>query len=83
MGFHDLLNAIHLDAHGKIRLLTEKEYVFPLKIAEPDQSVSTVAANSYLFYCNKILGFYLLSSSFTCTCKYMRLCGPFYHNSLL
>ena len=39
MGFHDLLNAIHLDAHSKIRLLTESEYVFPLRITEPDSMV--------------------------------------------
>lgn len=40
MGFHDLLNAMHLDAHSKIRLLTEQEYVFPLRITEPDSVVS-------------------------------------------
>lgn len=41
MGFHDLMNAIHLDAHSKIRLLTEHEYVFPLRITSPDNSVSS------------------------------------------
>jgi len=40
MGFHDLLNAIHLDAHSKIRQITEKEYVFPLRITEADPEVT-------------------------------------------